>query len=347
MKKALTLALALVLCLSMFAGICTSASAEEVAQKNSFTMYSCYVEAEVAGLVELFEKETGIEVNYVRLSAGEMQARVGAEKDNPQVAMIFGMGNDLAMAMDEEGLLDPFTPENIDVIYPEYIDPKGVYIPLHTIVTCFGSNADWLEENGLEAPTSWEELLSDAYKGEISFAHPATSGAAYTILSSTLQRLGEEDGFAYLKELDKNVTVYTKAGAAPFTSAGLGECGVAIGYSDNAQTVVDQGYPLVVSYPAEGTGYGVTCAAMVKGGPADEVEAAHKFIEWLIGDSAMKLANSEFNQYPLNKNVENDPKMKPFDEIVKMNFDAKLSADTKADACAKFESEVRTSANVK
>ena len=113
MKKVISLSLAIMLCLSLFTAWCTTASAE-VQQKNSFTMYSCYVEAEVAGLVELFTKETGIGVNYVRLSAGEMQVRVAAEKENPQVAMIFGMGNDLAMAMMEEDLLDPYQPADID-----------------------------------------------------------------------------------------------------------------------------------------------------------------------------------------------------------------------------------------
>ena len=102
MKKVLSFTL----CLALLFSLCLPAHAD-VEQKNSFTMYSCYVEAEVAGLVELFTQETGIDVKYVRLSAGEMQARVAAEKDNPQVAMIFGMGNDLSMAMAAEDLLDP------------------------------------------------------------------------------------------------------------------------------------------------------------------------------------------------------------------------------------------------
>ena len=85
MKKVITLTL----CLALLFAVCIPANAE-VAQKNSFTMYSCYVEAEVAGLVELFTQETGIDVKYVRLSAGEMQARVAAEKDNPQVALRHG-----------------------------------------------------------------------------------------------------------------------------------------------------------------------------------------------------------------------------------------------------------------
>lgn len=345
------IAVLLIVLMSMpfvFAGGASEAKSEEAStQKNSFSMYGCYVEAEMAGLVELFTKETGVKVNYVRLSAGELQARVEAEKANPQVALILGIGTDVAIAMDDAGLIEHYVPSNIGDIYPEYVDPNGIFVPLHMIVTCFGSNADWLKEHNLKAPTSWEQLLSDDYKNAICWAHPATSGAAYTILSQTIQRLGEEKAFEYLKALDKNVTVYTKAGAAPFTAAGLGECGVAIGYSDNAQTVVDQGYPLVMTYPEEGTGYGITVVSMVKGGPKNEQEAAHKFVEWLIGESAMKLANKNYNQYPLNKNVVADSKMTPLTDIKRMNFDAKLSADTKKDACSKFEAEVRTSANVK
>ena len=344
MKKILTLALALVLCFSMLTAWGPAASAE-VEQKNSFSMYSCYVEAEVAAMVEAFTKETGIKVNYVRLSAGEMQARIAAERENPQVAMIFGMGNDLAMAMDDEGLLDPFTPANIDEIYEDYIDPKGVYIPLHTFVTCFGTNKDWLEEHNMEAPTSWEELLDPVYQNEIMIAHPATSGASYNCLSAIVQRLGVDEGFEYLKALDKNVINYTKAGAAPFTSAGLGECAVAIGHSDNAYQAYDQGYPIVITFPKEGAGYGVGCAAMVKGGPADEQEAAHKFIEWLVGVQAMKIAN-EYDMYPLNKNSVTDDKMVPFEEIVRVKIDTRLSAETKAENCARFEAEVRSTADI-
>ena len=37
-----------------------------------------------------FSKDTGIKVNYLRLSAGEVLARVQAEKNNPQVDAILG-----------------------------------------------------------------------------------------------------------------------------------------------------------------------------------------------------------------------------------------------------------------
>ena len=129
MKKVISFILCLMLCCALI----VPGLSDEVPQKNSFTMYSCYVEAEVAGLVELFTQETGIDVKYVRLSAGEMQARVAAEKDNPQVAMIFGMGNDLSMAMAAEDLLDPYVPANIDQMDQRFVDPDGMFVPLQII----------------------------------------------------------------------------------------------------------------------------------------------------------------------------------------------------------------------
>ena len=53
MKKVISFVLCLTLCLAM---LTAGGFADEVKQKNSFTMYSCYVEAEVAGLVALFKQ---------------------------------------------------------------------------------------------------------------------------------------------------------------------------------------------------------------------------------------------------------------------------------------------------
>ena len=41
-------------------------------------------------MFEEFEKATGIKVNFVRFSSGEALARVIAEKNNPQVDVLFG-----------------------------------------------------------------------------------------------------------------------------------------------------------------------------------------------------------------------------------------------------------------
>lgn len=61
---------------------------------NELTVYTAFPEAEVAYYFNAFEEATGIKVNALRLSAGEMLTRVAAEKDNPQAALMFGGSTD-------------------------------------------------------------------------------------------------------------------------------------------------------------------------------------------------------------------------------------------------------------
>ena len=61
---------------------------------NELTVYTAFPEAEVAYYFNAFEEATGIHVNSLRLSAGEMLTRVAAEKDNPQASLMFGGSTD-------------------------------------------------------------------------------------------------------------------------------------------------------------------------------------------------------------------------------------------------------------
>ena len=338
MKRFLALALALCMLLTFV----TFASAEE----QTISVYTCYVEDEALAIFEAFTAETGIKVNYVRLGAGEIVTRLKAEAENPQVSIFMGGSVDTHTSAMNAGLLDQYTSKNIGVVDERWVDPNGIFTPVTMIVTAFASSTEYLEEKGIPAPTSWAELLDPALTGDVCMAHPGTSGAAYTAFSSVLQLMGVEEGFEYLKQLDKNITQYTKAGAAPYRMAGLGEVGIAIGYDLDAQATILQGYPLTITYPKEGTGYEVTCLSMVKGGPADEVEAAHTFIDWMLGETAQTMATQEFYRYPISKEISVNDAMIPMDELNLIDYDFIWSGDNKVDLVARFENEVRSSADV-
>ncbi len=52
--------------------------------------YSIWPENYARPMLEAFEKANGIHVNFVRFSSGEALARLLAEKNNPQVDVLFG-----------------------------------------------------------------------------------------------------------------------------------------------------------------------------------------------------------------------------------------------------------------
>ena len=57
---------------------------------GTLNAYSIWPENYAKPMMDAFEKASGIHVNFVRFSSGEALARVIAEKDNPQIDVLFG-----------------------------------------------------------------------------------------------------------------------------------------------------------------------------------------------------------------------------------------------------------------
>ena len=83
----------------------TQEPAAQPSGSKELTVYTAFPEAEVIYYFNKFEEETGIKINYIRLSAGEMLTRVEAEKDNPQATLMFGGSTDNYIAAVDKGLL--------------------------------------------------------------------------------------------------------------------------------------------------------------------------------------------------------------------------------------------------
>ncbi|HPE41474.1 MAG TPA: iron ABC transporter substrate-binding protein, partial [Thermotogota bacterium] len=74
MKRLGTIALCLLLAVLAFSA-------------NSVKAYTTFEEPLAKEVFDAFEKETGIRVEWVRLSTGEAVARLEAEKENPQASI--------------------------------------------------------------------------------------------------------------------------------------------------------------------------------------------------------------------------------------------------------------------
>src|SRR4051794_41892819 len=77
---------------------------------DTVNAYSIWPENWARPMFEEFEKATGIKVNFVRFSSGEALARVIAEKNNPNVDVLFGGPVETFAAGGGAGLVDPHRP---------------------------------------------------------------------------------------------------------------------------------------------------------------------------------------------------------------------------------------------
>jgi iron(III) transport system substrate-binding protein len=277
--------LALAVILSMLLGACARQS-----EPVTLIIYTAKENDEIAKYLPVAQAALpDIQLEILRLSTGDLTARLLAEKDNPQADVIYGTAATSMMIFQEEGMLEPYAPEGVENILPQFKDSNNppYWVGVDAYVTAFCVNTTLAQEKNLPIPQSWADLLNPVYEGQIVMPSPASSGTGFMFVSSVLQGLGESEGWAYLKELDKNMAIYTKSGSAPCKMAGAGEYPIGISFEFVAAQQIAAGAPLTLVLPAEGSGYEMEVNAIVKG--TQKEEAAKQFLDWAISDEAMNL----------------------------------------------------------
>jgi len=262
--------------------------------QQTVSAYTTLEEPLAKALFDKFEAETGIKVSFVRLSGGEVVARLEAEKANPQASIWVGaVGLDHITAKGK-GLTTPYKSRAAGKTPTEFKDKEGYWIGLYVGPLTFVTNTKRAAELGITPPASWADLLKPEYKGLIRAPNPNTSGTAYNMIT-TLRYVfkGDENKvFEYLKKLDANIDQYTKSGSAPGKSVAIGEIPIAVGYAHDQVKLKAGGAPVVINAPKEGTGYELASMSLVAGGK--EAVNAKKLYDWIISSPS---AQVEFVKY--------------------------------------------------
>ena len=300
------------------------------------------------GMKQEFEAKYGITVNYVRMSSGEALARVQAEKDNPQFDIWWGGPADSFVAAKEQGLLEQYDSPNyanlLDPVKAKDVDNYWVGIYMGTLGFC--TNTEWLAANpGVEAPTSWDDLLKPEFKGQIMIAHPSSSGTAYTTLATILQIRGEEAGWEYIKQFAGQVAQFTKSGAAPAKFVGQGEAAVGVVFSHDIVNEIDNNkMPLKLTFPQEGTGYEIGAMGILKG--AKHMQAAKLWFDWALTPEAQSLGPKyKAYQAPTVKGVElSHPELL---EVNLIDYDFLWAGAHKIEFVDKFTNEIASAEDLR
>ncbi|MGH7361122.1 MAG: ABC transporter substrate-binding protein [Candidatus Methylomirabilales bacterium] len=227
-----------------------------------------------------------LEVKWIRLSTGDLGARMLAEKDNPQADVIWGWAVTNLIPFAKQGLTEPYAPKGEEKIPAQFKDKNHHWVAIDLYMAAFSVNTDVAKKKNLPIPTSWEDLLNPVYKGEIVMPNPASSGTGYLQISAILQMKGEAAGWEFLKKLDKNIAQYIKSGSRPAKMAAAGEYAIGASFEFAVAKLIDQGSPVKMVIPKEGAGYELEANALMKG--AKRPEAGKRFLDWAISENAMR-----------------------------------------------------------
>ncbi len=343
MKKKSLIALTLtgLMLAGIFTGCGSKTTVADKAEDLKLTIYCGLMEDHMVKAVDEFSKETGVKAEAVRMSSGEILGRLRAEKENPKASVWFGGPADAFVQANEDGLLENYVSDNSKDIDDKYKDKDGAWTGIYIGYLGFVSNKKLLEEKGVAAPTSWEDLLKPEFKGQVSIANPGSSGTAYTVLSTIVQLKGEEEGLKYMKNLNTNIKSYEKSGTAPARLAGQGEVMVGISFLHDGIKYREEGMKdLVLTAPSEGTGYEIGSAAVIKGGP--DQKAAKMFVDFCLSKKGQEIGQAVGSyQFLTNKTAKSPELSDEIKDTVLIDYDLDWAGKNRTELVEKWNRAIK------
>jgi iron(III) transport system substrate-binding protein len=159
--------------------------------KDKVTVYTSLETDETVKYLEVARKDLpDLDIDIIRLSTGELGARMLAEKDNPQADCIWGWAVTNLEQFIPIGMLEPYKPKGVEKIEKRFVHPKNLYVGIDMYIAAFCVNTKVMKEKDLPMPKGWNDLLDPKFKGLLAMPNPAASGTGFLQIASILQMYG-------------------------------------------------------------------------------------------------------------------------------------------------------------
>lgn len=263
--------------------------------KDKVVIYTSLENDEIVQYLKIAKRDLpDLDIQAIRLSTGELGARMLAEKDNPQVDVIWGWAVTNLAGFVDTGMIEPYKPKGWSKIPSNFKDPKGYWTAMDLYAAAFITNDRIMKKKNLPAPKGWNDLLNPVYKDQLIMPNPASSGTGFLQIASLLvmmdpdyknKSIEDNKAWDYLKKLDVNMGQYIKSGSKPAKLTAAGEYAVGCSFAFVYSSLKKKGFPVSMVLPEEGVGFELESNALAKG--AKNKAAAKKFLDWAISKNAM------------------------------------------------------------
>jgi iron(III) transport system substrate-binding protein len=264
----------------------TPALIEAAKKEGKLSFYSALELNTAERLARTFEaKYPGIAVRVERSGAERIFQRIAQEQGSGINAVDVANSTDPAHYLEwkKNDWLAPYLPGDVIKHFPaDQIDPDGMFATACAWTEAIGYNTTLVKRE--EAPKSYADLLDPKWSGKMVKAHPGYSGA---ILTTTFL-LARDLGWPYLERLARQKVMQVQSAADPPKKILLGERAVmADGNDYNLVLLKDQGKPVEVVYPAEGSPLIIVPSGIFRGAP--NPNAAQLFQSFFFSAEAQQI----------------------------------------------------------
>ena len=291
----------------------------EAARKEGKISYYAAIEINVAErLGKLFEaRYPGITVRVERSGAERIFQRIAQEQGSNIHAVDVANSTDVSHYLEwkKNGWLAPYLPEEVVKHFPaDQFDPDGLYATSCAWFETIGYNTNLVKAE--DAPKSYADLLDPKWQGKLVKGHPSYSGAILT----TTYILSRELGWPYLEKLAQQKVMQVQSAGDPPRKIALGERAVMADGNDYSLILFkDQGKPVEVVYPAEGSPLIIVPSGVFESAP--NPNAARLFQSFFFSRDAQQMLVDEFAHRSFHAEVKPRAGQKPMSEIKVLKSD--------------------------
>lgn len=205
------------------------------------------------------------DITVMYMSTGKAAAKVFAEGHRTDVDILVGMETGYLSKIrhclsDVSGYsripyLEGLTPESNHNLWITWERQAGAIIV----------NKDILEKYGLAVPHSYPDLLKPEYRGLIAMPDPKSSSTGYLFYKNWVNTMGQDAALAYADQLYPNLKQFTESGSGPIKLLKQGEIAVGLALTFQAVNEINDGQPLEIIYPPDGSPYSLTGSSVILG----------------------------------------------------------------------------------
>ena len=272
---------------------------------TELTVYTTLPAETAVILAETYEQENHVRINFVPLPGKELLQKVKDDSvSDPAVVQTVD-----AVIADSEilnraanlNLLNPYTSEKNDAVKNIFKDEGARWTGIWYDPVIFCVNRDFLKTLK-EIPDTWI-ALANAKNIRVGITDFLAADASSNLMFQMIGQFGDATTYSILRGLHPKVVQYTKFLSNPVRQAGMGETDISIAVESETLRYMQEGYPLKIIYPADGTSYILTGVGITAKNTAKSNEAK-KFADWLLSDNAqLALQSNGFYFISTNPNT--------------------------------------------
>jgi iron(III) transport system substrate-binding protein len=262
-------------------------------------------------------KFPGIGVRVERSGAERIFTRIGQEYASNIHAVDVVNTADAAhcIVWKRNGWLQPYLPEDAAQHFDKrYYDPDALHITTRILISPIAYNTNLVKPQ--DAPKSFADLLDPKWSGKMVKGHPAYSG---TIMNSTFQT-ARDLGWDYFEKLARQRVMQVQSATDTPKRIALGERAVMV---DGAGYLVirykEEGQPVDIVYPEEGTPVAAGPSAVFKAAP--NPNAARLFQNWMHSREAQQFLVDWARQYSPHAQTVEKPGIRRLADVKLMRED--------------------------